>query len=164
MVHIASVWVPFTSDSKEAVAHYDEILKEMQLALQDCGRKLGSFLRRREAERHELRRRSIFEMYIGELVESLGKLTPVDRAKLQRDLAALARKHTGDGDEDVAAMLTATKRVVKRGDELSDDERAADVDAPPSARGKRNSKSKAGKRTSKRGAANTQLDLLDEED
>ena len=170
IVHIASVWVPFTSESKEAVAHYDEILKEMQLALQDCGRKLGSFLRRREAERHELRRRSIFEMYIGELVESLGKLTPVDRAKLQRDLAALARKHTGDSDEDVAAMLTATKRVVKRGDELNDDERATDGDAAPSARANRtapsrgNSKSKAGQRTSKRGAANTQLDLLDEED
>jgi DNA topoisomerase-6 subunit B len=131
--------VPFTSESKEAVAHYPEILKEMQLALQDCGRKLGAFLRRREAERHELRRRSIFEMYIGELVESLGKLTPVDRAKLQRDLAVLARKHTGDSDEDVAAMLAATKRVTARAEETT----------------KRGGK--------KRRAAATQLDLLDEE-
>src|SRR3989338_4680732 len=40
VVHIASVWVPFTSESKEAIAHYPEILKEMKLALQDCGRKL----------------------------------------------------------------------------------------------------------------------------
>jgi DNA topoisomerase-6 subunit B len=35
LVHMASVWVPFTSESKEAVAHYPEILKEMQLALQE---------------------------------------------------------------------------------------------------------------------------------
>ena len=34
MVHIASVWVPFTSESKEAVADYDEIVKEIRLALQ----------------------------------------------------------------------------------------------------------------------------------
>ncbi|MCK5173984.1 MAG: DNA topoisomerase VI subunit B, partial [Planctomycetes bacterium] len=27
MVHIASVWVPFTSESKEAIAHYPEIIK-----------------------------------------------------------------------------------------------------------------------------------------
>lgn len=117
LVHIASVWVPFTSESKEAVAHYAEILKEMTLALQECGRRLGTFLRRREAERHELRRRSIFEMYIGELVESLGKLTPIDRAKLQKDLLSLVRKHTGDDDEDVALAVGPTKKVTLRAGE-----------------------------------------------
>jgi DNA topoisomerase-6 subunit B len=35
LVHIASVWVPFTSESKEAVAHYPEIIKEFKLALQE---------------------------------------------------------------------------------------------------------------------------------
>ena len=117
LVHIASVWVPFTSESKEAVAHYAEILKEMSLALQECGRRLGTFLRRREAERHELRRRSIFEMYIGELVDSLGKLTPVDRVKLQKDLLMLVRKHTGDENEDVDLAVGPSKKVVKRADE-----------------------------------------------
>jgi len=33
LVHIASVWVPFTSESKEAVASYPEIMKEVRLAL-----------------------------------------------------------------------------------------------------------------------------------
>src|SRR5262250_2161710 len=33
-VHMASVWVPFTSESKEAIADYDEIRKEIKLALQ----------------------------------------------------------------------------------------------------------------------------------
>src|SRR5262247_2786665 len=47
-VHMASVWVPFTSESKEAIADYDEIRKEIKLALQECGRRLGVFLRRRE--------------------------------------------------------------------------------------------------------------------
>ena len=32
-MHMASVWVPFTSESKEAVAHYPEIIKEMKLAI-----------------------------------------------------------------------------------------------------------------------------------
>ncbi|HQY89611.1 MAG TPA: DNA topoisomerase VI subunit B, partial [Tepidisphaeraceae bacterium] len=47
MVHMASVWVPFTSESKEAIADYDEIRKEMKLALMECGRKLGTYLRKR---------------------------------------------------------------------------------------------------------------------
>jgi hypothetical protein len=67
LVHVASVWVPFTSESKEAIAHYAEILKEIRLALQECGRKLGTYLRRRDNARREERRRGIFEMYIGEL-------------------------------------------------------------------------------------------------
>ena len=33
MVHMASVWVPFTSESKEAIAGYPEIQKELRLAL-----------------------------------------------------------------------------------------------------------------------------------
>ena len=47
MVHVASVWVPFTSESKEAIASYPEIQKELRLALQSVGRKLGMYLRRR---------------------------------------------------------------------------------------------------------------------
>src|SRR6266705_24158 len=47
LVHMASVWVPFTSESKEAVAGYPEIQKELRLGLQGVGRKLGLYLRRR---------------------------------------------------------------------------------------------------------------------
>ncbi|MBT4651553.1 DNA topoisomerase VI subunit B [Candidatus Woesearchaeota archaeon] len=39
VVHMTSVWVPFTSESKEALANYNEIVKEIKLALQECGRK-----------------------------------------------------------------------------------------------------------------------------
>jgi DNA topoisomerase-6 subunit B len=169
LVHIASVWVPFTSESKEAVAHYPEILKEMQLALQDCGRRLGSFLRRREAERHEQRRRSIFEMYIGELVESLGKLTATDRGKLQRDLLALARKHTGDEDAEVEAMLAPTTKVAKRAGELTAGERElVELETPQEERKAAPQPASGtgppGKRRGKRHAATSQLELLDGEE
>jgi DNA topoisomerase-6 subunit B len=64
LAQIASVWVPFTSESKEAVAHYDEIIKEMKLAVQECGRKLGAFIRRGARERDEEKKRSYIEKYI----------------------------------------------------------------------------------------------------
>ena len=56
MVHMASVWVPFTSESKEAVASYPEIQKELRLALQAVGRKLAMFLR--PPQPRQARRRS----------------------------------------------------------------------------------------------------------
>jgi len=64
MVQISSVWVPFTSESKEAVAHYPEIIKEIKLALQDCGRRLSRHIKKGLRERDEANKRSYIEMYI----------------------------------------------------------------------------------------------------
>src|SRR5579859_1040544 len=63
-VHLASVWVPFTSEAKEAVAHYPELLREITLALQECGRRLASSLRARAKAESEAKRKSLFERYI----------------------------------------------------------------------------------------------------
>jgi len=70
-VHMASVWVPFTSESKEAIADYDEIRKEIRLALQECGRRLGVFLRKRERAKKRVPPAQYFELYIEEVVEAV---------------------------------------------------------------------------------------------
>src|SRR5713226_2460660 len=96
-VHMASVWVPFTSESKEAIADYDEIRKEITLALRECGRRLGAFLRRRERATSEYRRRNIFDLYIEEVVESCNRLKGgrLPTAKLKEQLQKIAMKRTG---------------------------------------------------------------------
>jgi DNA topoisomerase-6 subunit B len=96
-VHMASVWVPFTSESKEAIADYDEIRKEIKLALQECGRRLGVFLRRREHANSEFRRRNIFELYIEEVVEACNRLKggKLAKEKLKDQLQKIATKRTG---------------------------------------------------------------------
>src|SRR6266540_1790295 len=96
-VHMASVWVPFTSESKEAIADYDEIRKEIKLALQECGRRLGVFLRRRERAKSEFRRRNIFELYIEEVVEACARLKggKLPKDKLKEQLQKIAMKRTG---------------------------------------------------------------------
>jgi DNA topoisomerase-6 subunit B len=96
-VHMASVWVPFTSESKEAIADYDEIRKEIKLALQECGRRLGVFLRRRERAKSEFRRRNIFELYIEEVVEACSRLKggKLAKEKLKDQLQKIATKRTG---------------------------------------------------------------------
>jgi DNA topoisomerase-6 subunit B len=94
---MASVWVPFTSESKEAIADYDEIRKEITLALRECGRRLGAFLRRRERAHSEFRRRNIFELYIEEVVESCNRLKGgrLPTAKLKEQLQKIALRRTG---------------------------------------------------------------------
>lgn len=74
MVHFASVWVPFTSESKEAIAHYPEIVKEIQLAVQDCGRKLGMYLRKRKRIQQEMAKRDYIETYLPYIGEALQEI------------------------------------------------------------------------------------------
>ena len=99
MIHMASVWVPFTSESKEAIADYDEIRKEMKLALQECGRKLGSYVRKRERIRREGQRRDAFTRYIGEVAKALHTIDPeLDPVKVRDDLEAVAAVRTEMAD------------------------------------------------------------------
>ncbi len=63
-VHMASVWVPFTSESKESVAAYPEILRELRLALQECGRKLATHIRAHRRAAEEEKKKSYIEKYI----------------------------------------------------------------------------------------------------
>jgi DNA topoisomerase-6 subunit B len=79
-VHMASVWVPFTSESKEAIADYDEIRKEITLALRECGRRLN-----------------VFELYIDEVVGACKRLKggKLAESKLKGQLMEIAKKLTG---------------------------------------------------------------------
>ena len=94
LVHIASVWVPFTSESKEAVAHYPDIIKEIQLAAQECGRKLATFIRKRKAADYQAQRRSVFELYIEEVAIAIGKITGRKPGPIKRGFLAVAHKVT----------------------------------------------------------------------
>ena len=98
MVHVASVWVPFTSESKEAIASYPEIQKEIRLALQAVGRNLGMYMRRRLRVAQEGQRRSIFLRYLGEVATAVSVINGVDRSKLYDQLLAVAKKKTAEAD------------------------------------------------------------------
>ena len=84
MVHIASVWVPFTSESKEAIAHYPEIMKDIRLALQECGRKLGQHLRRKRREAEEHTKRTYIERYIPHISEALRDILSLKQKEADR--------------------------------------------------------------------------------
>jgi DNA topoisomerase-6 subunit B len=89
MVQIASVWVPFTSESKEAVAHYDDIIKEIKLALQECGRRLGAFIRRGARERDEAKKRSYIEKYIPHIGIALQEILGISEKEEEKVVETL---------------------------------------------------------------------------
>jgi DNA topoisomerase-6 subunit B len=101
MVHMASVWVPFTSESKEAIASYPEILKELRLGLQAVGRKLAVYLNRRKKVQQEGERREIFLRYLGEVAGAVSSIKDSgDRGKKQLygRLVEVAKRKTAVAD------------------------------------------------------------------
>jgi DNA topoisomerase-6 subunit B len=101
MVHMASVWVPFTSESKEAIASYPEIMKELRLGLQAVGRKLGMYLNQRKRVQQEGERREIFLRYLGEVATAVASIKNYDdrsSKQLYSRLVDLAKHRTAIAD------------------------------------------------------------------
>lgn len=90
LVHIASVWVPFTSESKEAIASYPEIIKEIRLALQECGRRMATHVRKRRREADELKKRAYIEKYIPQVAIGLQEILGFDERERDRVASRLA--------------------------------------------------------------------------
>ncbi|PIN80756.1 DNA topoisomerase VI subunit B [Candidatus Woesearchaeota archaeon CG10_big_fil_rev_8_21_14_0_10_32_9] len=120
VVHIASVWVPFTSEAKEAIAHYPEIIKEIKLAVQEIGRNLSKYLNKKRKVGDELKKRSYIEIYIPHIADALKeilKYSDSDKLDVEKKLEKLLEKTRGkiedmkfdptkneDYDEDLAKI------------------------------------------------------------
>ena len=95
------MWVPFTSESKEAIASYPEIQKEIRLGLQTVGRELQKYLNMRRKVRQEGERRSIFLRYLGEVASAVSAIREFDDKKrkgLYEKLLGVAKKKTEVAD------------------------------------------------------------------
>ena len=95
MVHIASVWVPFTSESKEAIANYPEIIKEIRFAMQECGRRMAIYVRKQKREADELKKRAFIEKYIPQVaigLEQILGLSERERDKIVKNLTGVLER------------------------------------------------------------------------
>jgi DNA topoisomerase-6 subunit B len=84
LVHMASVWVPFTSESKDSIAHYPEILREAAFALQELGRLLGVHLSRRDRLAEQERKQRYIELYLPHLALGLRQILDLSETEETR--------------------------------------------------------------------------------
>jgi DNA topoisomerase-6 subunit B len=95
-VHMCSVWVPFTSESKEAIANYPVIIKEIKLALQECARRVGLYISGVRRAQLQAERKSIFERYADETAKALEVLTNEPAERIKNELKRIVEKNIGD--------------------------------------------------------------------
>ena len=106
IIHIASVWVPYTNESKNSVASYPVIIKEIKLALQELVRNLSVFLNRKHKSSLFQERISLFDKYGIELAYSLSKLTDMEEKKIKVKIEGLLEKKKEEVKANVEESLS----------------------------------------------------------
>ncbi|MBI3675198.1 MAG: DNA topoisomerase VI subunit B [Proteobacteria bacterium] len=89
LAHMASVWVPYTSEAKEAIAPYPEIVKEIRLGLQSCGRRLAAHLHHETRVSDEFDRRTHLEKYLPHIGVALQTILALSDDERERMIASL---------------------------------------------------------------------------
>jgi len=75
MIHVASTNVPFTSESKDAVANVPEIESEIELAIREAARELKSFLNKRRSMEKRRKKRDKLATILPEMADKLSQVT-----------------------------------------------------------------------------------------
>ena len=99
IVHMASVWIPYTSESKEAIDPYPEISKEIRLAIQECARKMKRYLAGKKRRHLDAKRQSLFEKYLPEIADNLAILSGEKQSEIKKYLEKLIKKGVVDESE-----------------------------------------------------------------
>ncbi|MDR0980530.1 MAG: DNA topoisomerase VI subunit B [Methanocalculaceae archaeon] len=135
LVHVAATNVPFTSESKDAVASVPEVEREITLALQELGRDLKLFLNRRDKNKlQDDRARAICAVIpliaqkVGEIVE----LPPPDTSMIEGRIMrrVVLKKGSSDGRILIRIDNYTTKDQEVSLYDISGDS-AADATVPP---------------------------------
>jgi DNA topoisomerase-6 subunit B len=102
MISVASTNVPFTSESKDAVANVPEIEDELELALREAARDLKSHLNRRESMRKRREKQNVIADILPTMAEKVSNITERDSVDVGDSLArimnnVLVERHKEDG-------------------------------------------------------------------
>jgi len=91
-VDFLSVWIPYKSEGKQAIAEYPEIIKEIKLALQEAGRRLSVFLHKKIRSEQLRMRANIFEAYTNVFSEFVSELTGKNVEYIKNKILELIKK------------------------------------------------------------------------
>jgi DNA topoisomerase-6 subunit B len=128
LVGVASTNVPFTSESKDAVANVPAIEDEVELAIREAARELKSHLKRRQSLDRRRRKREVLSEILPEMADKVAAVTDSERPNVER---ALARIMNNVGVSHSAENGTATLQVRNHSDRGEELEITAIVDAEP---------------------------------
>ncbi|MFD1562003.1 DNA topoisomerase VI subunit B [Haloarchaeobius amylolyticus] len=105
MIHVASTNVPFTSESKDAIANVPEIEDEIELAIREAARDLKSYLNKRRSMQQRRKKQNVLGKILPEMATKVAEVTGRDEPDIDDAIARIMNnvlverqtKANGDG-------------------------------------------------------------------
>ncbi|EMA50605.1 DNA topoisomerase VI subunit B [Halococcus thailandensis JCM 13552] len=89
MIHVASTNVPFTSESKDAIANIPAIEDEIELAVREAARELKSYLNKRRSMQQRREKQDVLGSILPEMADKLATVTEREELKIDDSLARI---------------------------------------------------------------------------
>jgi len=143
MVHVASTNVPFTSESKDAIANVPEIEDEIELAIREAARELKSYLNKRRSMQKRRQKQDVLATILPRMAEKVAEVVDREEPEVGDAMARIMNnvlverereddrvELTVENNSDTAEELEVTD-IVATGSEpegLPEDVRAVEMD------------------------------------
>ncbi|WP_290598212.1 MULTISPECIES: DNA topoisomerase VI subunit B [unclassified Archaeoglobus] len=89
LVHVASTNIPYTSESKEAVAAIPEIIDETRLALQEAGRRLKEYIDRRSRQQKKKKKEEMISKVLPLIARKVCEVLEKDPIEVDKIVARI---------------------------------------------------------------------------
>ncbi|MFC7096184.1 DNA topoisomerase VI subunit B [Halobaculum marinum] len=89
MIHVASTNVPFTSESKDALANIPAIEDEIELAVREAARELKSYLNKRRSMQKRRQKQDVLGRILPEMADKVAQVTGRQRPNIDGAMARI---------------------------------------------------------------------------
>jgi len=115
LVHVASVWLPFTSESKEAIAPYDEIVKEVELGIKNALRELSIYIKKKKALETIGDKYKNLYGYGLEVINSLSSILDIEKENIEKRIKERIKKELVNDIYEILKSVREVKNLLKEG-------------------------------------------------
>ncbi|MFB6083677.1 MAG: DNA topoisomerase VI subunit B [Halorientalis sp.] len=123
MVHVASTNVPFTSESKDAVANVPEIEQEVERAIREVARDLKSYLKKRRSMQKRRRKQDKLATILPAMAEKLEEVTGKGELNIDDSLARIMNNVLIDREREDGTV----RLIVENNDDTNADLEITDI-------------------------------------
>ncbi len=108
LVNFVSVYVPYTSAGKLAIATEEDIENEIRYSVMEASRGIQKYISGRRRESEIATKKKVVSRYVSQLASDLSSLTGKNSEKIEKKLTAIIEKrYTGKGTKDEEPEETA---------------------------------------------------------
>ncbi|MDZ7689468.1 MAG: DNA topoisomerase VI subunit B [Halobacteriales archaeon] len=117
-VHVASTNVPFTSESKDAVANVPEMEKEVERAVRDVARDMKDHISKAKSRRKRQEKERVVEKLLPQMAEKVAEVVGKEPPSTDETMARILNKVTVSAEEDGDATVLRVENNSNRKQEF----------------------------------------------